>query len=97
MLHLLSQSPLQVEVFERIVPGDEIVLLDATVCSALRGHRDNRLLLRAMAQSCKLYAMRDMAAAHGLTADRLLPGIEAIDYAGLVELTVKHPAIHSWC
>ncbi|WP_445371651.1 sulfurtransferase complex subunit TusB [Methylomonas sp. HW2-6] len=97
MLHLLSQLPLQAEVFARMAPGDDIVLLDATVCGALRGHQDNRLLQQVMARACQVYAMRDMVEAYGLQAGRLLPGVEPIDYAGLVELTVKHPVIHSWC
>jgi hypothetical protein len=32
----------------------------------------------------------------GIDADRIVQGIEVIDYQGLVELAVAHPLIQSW-
>ncbi|WKJ89949.1 DsrH/TusB family sulfur metabolism protein [Methylomonas montana] len=97
MLHLLSRSPLLAAVIERIGGGDDVVLVDGAVCSALNGHQDNLLLRQLLAEGCRVYALREMLLVHGLEPQRWLAGVEAVDYAGLVELTVKNPVIHSWC
>ncbi len=97
MLHLLSLSPLQAAVIERIGHGDDVALVDSAVCAALAGHQDNQLLQQLLANACRVYALQEMLLAHGIESQRLLVGVEPIDYAGLVELTVKNPVIHSWC
>ncbi|MCQ8116351.1 sulfurtransferase complex subunit TusB [Methylomonas rosea] len=97
MLHLLSQLPLQAAVIERIGNGDDVVLMDGAVCAALAGHSGNALLRQLLSQSCRVYALQEMLLVHGIDQQRVLAGVESVDYAGLVELTVKNPVIHSWC
>lgn len=97
MLHLLSLLPLQAAVIERIGGGDDVVLMDGAVCAALAGHQDNVLLQQLLAEACRVFALREMLQVHGIEPSRLLPGVEPVDYAGLVGLTVKNPVIHSWC
>ncbi|MBD9358122.1 DsrH/TusB family sulfur relay protein [Methylomonas albis] len=97
MLHLLSQMPLQTAVVERIGNGDDVVLMDGAVCATLTGHSGNALLRQLLSQSCRVYALQEMLLVHGVEQQGLLVGVELIDYAGLVELTVKNPVIHSWC
>lgn len=97
MLHLLSRLPLQAAVIERIGSGDDVVLVDGAVCSVLNGHQDNLLLRQVLAEGCRVYALREMSLVHGIESPCWLTGVEAVDYAGLVELTVKNPVIHSWC
>ncbi|AMK76196.1 MULTISPECIES: sulfurtransferase complex subunit TusB [Methylomonas] len=97
MLHLLSQLPLQAAVIERIGSGDDVVLMDGAVCAALAGHSGNDLLRQLLTQSCKVYALQEMLLVHGVELQRLLAGVESVDYTGLVELTVRNPVIHSWC
>lgn len=97
MLHLLSRLPLQAAVIERIGGGDDVVLMDSAVCAALIGHQDNVLLQGLLAETCRVYAMREMLSVYGVEPQRVLTGVQPIDYAGLVELTVQNPVIHSWC
>jgi tRNA 2-thiouridine synthesizing protein B len=97
MLHLLSQLPLQTAVIERIGSGDDVVLMDGAVCAALAGHSGNALLRQLLSQSCRIYALQEMLLVHGVEPLLLLSGVESVDYAGLVELTVQNPVIHSWC
>lgn len=97
MLHLLSQMPLQAALIERIGSGDEVVLMDGAVCAALTGHNGNALLRQLLSQSCRVYALQEMLLVHGVEQQRLLADVEPVDYAGLVELTVRNPVIHSWC
>ncbi|OAI04304.1 hypothetical protein A1353_13665 [Methylomonas methanica] len=97
MLHLLSQLPLQAAVIERIGSGDDVVLMDGAVCAARAGHSANDLLRQLLSQSCRIYALQEMLLVHGVEPLLLLSGVESVDYAGLVELTVQNPVIHSWC
>ncbi|OAI08574.1 DsrH/TusB family sulfur relay protein [Methylomonas methanica] len=97
MLHLLSQLPLQAAVIERIGNGDDVVLMDGAVCASLAGHSGNALLRQLLSQSCRIYALQEMLLVHGIDQRHVLAGVESVDYAGLVELTVRNPVIHSWC
>ncbi|CAD6873030.1 DsrH/TusB family sulfur relay protein [Methylomonas fluvii] len=96
MLHLLSQLPLQAALIERIGSGDDVVLMGGAVCAALAGHSGNALLRQLLSQSCRVYALQEMLLVYGVEPQFLLSGLEAVDYAGLVELTVRNPVIHSW-
>jgi len=96
MLHLLSQLPLQAALIERIGSGDDVVLMDGAVCAARIGHSGNALLRQLLSRLCRVYALQEMLSVHGVQPQFLLSGLEAVDYAGLVELTVRNPVIHSW-
>lgn len=96
MLHLLFKSPLAEAVIERIASGDDVVLMDAAVCAALSGHQDNLLLQRLLVAGCRVYALQEMLLVQGIELESVLPGVESVDYGGLVELTVANAAIHSW-
>lgn len=97
MLHLLSQSPLPAAIIERIGSGDDVVLLDSAVCSALVGHQSNFLLGRLIAAGCRVFVLEELSQVYGIQPERVMADVKPVDYAGLVELTVQHPVIHSWC
>jgi len=97
MLHLLSLSALQSEIVERIASGDDVVLQQGTVWAARKGHADNSRLLQLLAQHSQVYVLLEMLAVNGIELSQLLPGVNVIDYPGLVELTVKNPVIQTWC
>jgi len=97
MLHLVSQSPLQQEIVERMAAGDDVVLQQGTIWAALSGHADNTKLLQLIAEGCLIYVLREMLEANGIEASQILDGVNIIGYPGLVELTVKNPVIHTWC
>ncbi len=97
MLHLVSQAPLQQEIVERIVVGDDVVLQQGTVWAALNGHVDNAKLLQLLALPAQVYVLRELLEINGIESMRILGGVNVIDYSGLVELTVKNPVIHTWC
>jgi tRNA 2-thiouridine synthesizing protein B len=47
--------------------------------------------------SCnRLFVLSDDIAVRGITPNELVKGVEVIDYAELVELTVNNPVIQSW-
>ncbi|EIC29459.1 MULTISPECIES: sulfurtransferase complex subunit TusB [Methylomicrobium] len=95
MLHLISASPVPSAVLERIDSGSSVVFLENAVLWILR---DGRLYdrLAGMLADHPLYALSADLLMRGIEADRIVEGIEVIDYPGLVELTVAHPLIQSW-
>ena len=95
MLHLVFQSPVETAVLERIDSGDVVVFLENAVLRILQ----NGLLSATLTQQLKrnrLCVLSDDIAVRGIAADELVNGIEVIDYAGLVELTVNNPVIQTW-
>lgn len=97
MLHLIAEATLSPAVVERISHPDDVVLQAGAVWAAFVGHRDNAKLHALLSKGCNVYALSDVLAMHGINPQQLLPGVAAIDYARLVELTGKNPVIQTWC
>ncbi|MDD5578412.1 MAG: sulfurtransferase complex subunit TusB [Methylobacter sp.] len=95
MLHLVFQSPIDTAILERIDAGDVAIFLENSVLRILQ----NGILNDRLTQQLKinrLCVLLDDITVRGIRADELVKGIEVIDYAELVELTVKNPVIQSW-
>ena len=97
MLHLIADSSLSEALVARIANLDDVVLQAGSAWSAYAGHEGNAQLYQLLSQGCGVYVLKDVCAMQGIELQKLLPGVKAIDYPGLVELTVKHPVIHTWC
>lgn len=97
MLHLVSAPRLTAAICQRTSAGDDLVLQGGAVWAVLQGHADHSLLQSLIAANCGIHAMADLLVAAGIDQQRLVPGVRCLDYAGLVDLTVKHSIIHTWC
>ena len=97
MLHLLQSPALTNAVVERIASGDDVLLHACTVWAVLEGHADNGMLSKLLDQQCRVYVLQEALTVNGIEINRVLTGIEIIDYAGFVALTVKNPVISTWC
>jgi tRNA 2-thiouridine synthesizing protein B len=95
MLHLFFQSPIDMAILERIDSGDDVVFLENAVLRILQNSSLSGTLTRLLKQN-RLCVLADDIEVRGIIADELVNGIEAIDYAELVRLTVKNPVIQSW-
>jgi len=95
VLHLIFQSPIETTVLNRIASGDAVVFLENSVLRLLQDSDISDTLIRLLNNN-RLYVLSDDLAARGITLDQLVKGLETIDYAGLVELTVSNPVIQSW-
>jgi len=71
------------------------VFLENSVLRLLQDSDISDTLIRLLNNN-RLYVLSDDLAARGITLDQLVKGLETIDYAGLVELTVSNPVIQSW-
>ena len=94
MLHLIFQSPIDTAILERIDSDDVVVFLENAVLRTLQ-HGDIGGFL-AQKTSNRFCVLSDDIAVRGIVPDELIKGVEVIDYAGLVELTINNPVIHSW-
>ena len=95
MLHLIFQSPIETAILERMGVGDVAVFLENAVLRVLKKSSLSANLTQQLASN-RLCVLSDDIAVRGIAADELTHGVEVIDYAGLVELTVQHPLIQSW-
>ncbi|MDO9270979.1 MAG: sulfurtransferase complex subunit TusB [Methylobacter sp.] len=95
MLHLIFQSPIETAILERIDSGDVVVFLENAVLRVLQNSSISDTLARQLDNN-RLCVLSDDIAIRGITLDELINGLEVIDYAGLVELTVNNPVIQSW-
>jgi tRNA 2-thiouridine synthesizing protein B len=95
VLHLLSQSPIEAAVLERVDSGDVVVFLENAALRILQNGNVNHPLLQQLGRS-RLCVLSDDLAVRGINSNELIEGIEVIDYAELVELTINNPIIQSW-
>lgn len=94
MLHLVFQ-PIDQTLIDRITEGDDVVFLESAVLGLLKNSRwENQITL--LANSAKLFVMIDAMSVRGISQTNLVSGLMRLDQAGLVDLTVKNTAIHSW-
>ncbi len=95
MLHLIFKSPIESAILERIDSGDDVVFIENSVLRILQKGPLRDTLTQLLTRSC-LYVLSDDIEVRGITIAELIEGIEVIDYAGLVALTVKNPVIQTW-
>ncbi|CAA9889923.1 Sulfur relay protein TusB/DsrH [Candidatus Methylobacter favarea] len=96
MLHLVFQSPIETAILERSDSGDVIVFLENSVLRILQKGALSDSLSRQLTTN-RLCVLSDDISVRGIMAEELVKGIEVIDYAELVDLTIKNTVIQSWC
>jgi len=96
MLHLIFQSPVETATLARMDSGDIAVFLGNAVLRILQqGSLADRLTQQLHRN--RLCVLADDLKVRGIATNELVEGIEVIGYTELVELTVSHPVIQSWC
>ena len=96
MLHIVSRSPIEHAILERIDTGDAVLFIENAVLGLLKQGQLSSNLTQLL-KKARLYALAPDLEVRGISSEQLIPGIEAIDYSGFVELTVENAVIHSWC
>jgi tRNA 2-thiouridine synthesizing protein B len=96
MLHLIFQSPIDVAVLDRMGRGDAAVFLESAVLGVLQKGQLAEMI-HAKLNTNAFYILSEDMAVRGILESEIVPGLEVIDYAGLVKLTVEHTLIQSWC
>jgi tRNA 2-thiouridine synthesizing protein B len=76
--------------------GDIAVFLESAVLGVLQ----KGVLAEALTDklnSNRLCVLSEDMVVRGILVSELVPGLEVIDYSGLVKLTVENRLIQSWC
>jgi tRNA 2-thiouridine synthesizing protein B len=98
MLHIVNKSPLERNALDSCLavaqPGAALLLIEDGVYAATRGNVAEGKL-RAASEHQEIYVLAPDLEARGM-AQSLAEGVKPIDYAGFVELVVKHKNCQSW-
>lgn len=98
MLHIVNKSPLERNAFDSCLrvatDGDALLLIEDAVYAATAGAAVEAKVKAAMGRM-KVYALGPDLEARGF-ADRLVDGIQVVDYGGFVDLVAEHPRTESW-
>jgi tRNA 2-thiouridine synthesizing protein B len=98
-LHTVNKSPFErtslVSCLGHCLPGDAVLLIEDGVVGARKGASSSAPVAAALG-ACKIYALAGDLAARGIRKEDLVAGVEAVDYAGFVDLAVRHARTQSW-
>lgn len=98
ILNIVNKSPSISQALEhclsQLAEGDALLLIEDGVLAALDTPA-NRNWLNRRPDGLPVHALAEDLDARGLR-DMLLPGVQVVDYAGFVNLTVQYPLSQSW-
>jgi len=98
MLHTVNKSPFEKESLSTCLrlseDGSSILLIEDAIYAALEGTTTSDSIKNAM-KTRKVYALQDDINARGVQ-DKVMDGIEQVDYAGFVNLVTEHDTVQSW-
>ncbi|MCK6428787.1 sulfurtransferase complex subunit TusB [Betaproteobacteria bacterium PRO7] len=97
MLHIVNKSPLEKSTLDtvlRLARSGALLLIEDAVYAATKGNAAEPRLRQAMAK-LKVFALGPDLQARGV-ADRVIDGVQTVDYEGFVDLVAEHPTCQSW-
>ncbi len=99
MLHIVNKSPFERNALESCLrlAGDDhaVLLIEDAVVAAVEGTTYTDALKDA-ATRLNVYALGPDLAARGLPEDRVIAGIEVVDYDRFVALACERDNVQSW-
>ena len=100
MLHIVNKSPFERNTLAsclRLAADDSTVLLiEDGVIAAAKDTRFGEMIADGMKRNLKFFVLLHDIRARGLAQERLVPGIEPVDYGGFVDLVTSHDNVQSW-
>jgi len=98
-LHTVNKSPFERDSLSSCIrlaaKGCAILLIEDGVFGAMAGTDHSDMVSGAM-KDASVYVLGPDLAARGMSEDRVIDGIQVVDYSGFVELTAKHDTCQSW-
>ena len=99
MLHIVNKSPFEKKSFKSCInhakAGDSILMIEDATVGAIKDSAFSENLESALSDK-KVYVLGGDLAARGIDQNRMIDGIEVVDYAGFVDLTVSNETTQSW-
>jgi tRNA 2-thiouridine synthesizing protein B len=98
-LHTVNKSPFErrsmASCLAHAADGDSILMIEDAVVGARKG-TVVETNLRQRQRVCMIYVLGPDLAARGLEPDRLIDGIQVVDYAGFVDLAAQSARVCAW-
>lgn len=99
MLHTVNKSPFEKNSLESCLrlakDGSDVLLIEDGVVGAIKGTKVEEMLTQAMAK-VSIHVLKPDLEARGFSEEKLIPGINAVNYQGFVELSVKNENFQAW-
>lgn len=98
-LHLVNKSPFERNALDSCLrlakKGSSVLLFEDAVIGAIQNTKFSEKISQAMTDY-SFFVLRPDIKARGLGADRVINGINIVDYDGFVDLTIGHDTVQSW-
>ena len=98
-LHTVNKSPFERDSLSSCIrlaaKGCAILLIEDGVFGAMSGTDHSDMVQGAM-KDATVYVLGPDLAARGMSEDRVIDGIQVVDYSGFVDLTTKYDTCQSW-
>ena len=98
MLHTVNKSPFDHTTLETCLKfakqGSAVLLIEDGVYAALKETAVSKQVQDAL-KRVSIYALKSDLEARGMQ-NRVMDGIQLVDYGGFVDLVVEHNAVQSW-
>jgi len=98
MLHTVNKSPFEknslTSCLAHAKEGSAILLIEDGVYAALKGTKVSETMQQAMS-TLRIYALEPDLKARGV-ADKVMDGVQLVDYAGFVDLTCEYDKVQAW-
>ncbi|UCC56226.1 MAG: sulfurtransferase complex subunit TusB [Gammaproteobacteria bacterium] len=95
MLHVVNKSPYDAcnlnTASSIMKEGDQLLLIEDGVYGAMKNAKAESLL-----NGLKVSVLGPDLAARGISQDKLVDGIDVVDYAGFVDLVEANDKVQSW-
>lgn len=99
LLHTINKSPFEKSSLKSCIrlaaDGSSILLFEDGVYGAIKGTENSAMVADAIGK-VKVYAMGPDLDARGINKDKLIDGINVVDYGGFVDLVAEHSATQAW-
>ncbi|MCY4610179.1 MAG: sulfurtransferase complex subunit TusB [Gammaproteobacteria bacterium] len=99
LLHTINKSPFERNALQSCLrlaeDGHAVLLIEDAVVAALDGTEHAETIKNATGR-LSVYVLGPDLDARGLPKDRIIDGIEVVDYDRFVALTCEHDSVQSW-
>ncbi len=97
-LHTVNKSPFEKSSVASCMPyvldGSAVLFYEDAVYAVMAGNSAAEQV--ESASGAKLYVLGPDLKARGIAADRLIAGVEVVDYEGFVDLAAEHDKVQAW-
>jgi tRNA 2-thiouridine synthesizing protein B len=98
MLHIVNKSPFERDSLDSCLrlaeEGSSVLFTEDGIYGALKNTKVADKV--SAANGIKFFVLGPDVKARGMNEDKLIDGIDVVDYAGFVDLTAEHDVVQSW-